>query len=607
MKREEGTGESGHSLHAAPGQYFNGKADETSQSYLEERHQTVLDSIEEGYVEVDLRGTVVFCNEAYGRIIGHPMDELPGLNYREYMTEDVAETVFAAYNTVYKTGVPNKGFCYEVITKTGVRRTIENSISLIRDSKGRQIGFRSVVRDITARKAAEEELERHRSHLQAIFESVKDGIITFDSHMVLVEANKAAEDICGLAAKKDVGRVLPDCLARCDRSCLDAIQESLRNETAIMEHEIQCNHRDRPQQRAIITGSRLLSPHDQLMGTVLVVRDITRLSNLEQELRERNQFRNIVGKSGKMQDLYGLLNSLVDIDTTVLITGESGTGKSLVANAIHYSGNRAQKPMVTVNCAALPESLLESELFGHVKGSFTGAVKDALGRFQAASGGTILLDEIGDIPPRIQLKLLRVLEEREFERVGESVPIKADVRVITCTNRDLKERVRLGEFREDLYYRLKVVEIKIPSLRERTDDIPFLVDHFLGIFNKSFGKSIQRLSDEVMEIFMRYPWPGNIRELRHSMEHAFVLCRGPIICPDHLPVDMRGRHDPVQSMNRRLPVEEREEILTVLDRTYWNKAQAARLLGIDRSTLYRKIHKYRLSKTEGNVLRATDM
>ena len=607
MKKEKEAGESGNSPHAAAVRYFDGKADETSPRYLEERHQTVLNGIEEGYVEVDLRGTVVFCNEAYGRIIGRPMDELPGLNYREYMTEDVAETVFAAYNAVYRTGVPNKGFCYEVITKTGARRIIENSISLISDSKGRQIGFRSVVRDITDRKAAERELEKHRGHLQAIFESVKDAIITFDSGMVLVEANKAAEEICGLAAR-DVGKVLPDCLTRCDRNCLDAIQESLKNKTAIMEREVRCNHRERPQQRVIITGSRLLSQNDrQLMGTVLVVRDITRLSDLEQELRERNQFQNIVGKSGKMQDLYEFLNSLVDIDTTVLITGGSGTGKSLVAHALHYSGNRARKPMVTVNCSALPESLLESELFGHVKGSFTGAIKDAPGRFQAASGGTILLEEIGDIPPRIQLKLLRVLEEKEFERVGESVPIKADARVIACTNRDLKERVRLGEFREDLYYRLKVVEIKIPSLRERTDDIPFLVEHFLGIFNKSFGKSIQGLSDEVMEIFMRYPWPGNIRELRHSMEHAFVLCRGPVICPDHLPAEMRGRHDTVPSMNRRPAAEEREEILTVLDRTYWNKAQAARLLGIDRSTLYRKIHKYRLSRTTENVSYATDV
>jgi len=213
---------------------------------------------------------------------------------------------------------------------------------------------------------------------------------------LVVEVNKAAENICGLTAKKNIGRVFPDCLTQCDKNCLDVIQEALRSKTTIMERQIKCNHHHRPQQRVIVTGSRLLSSNDKFIGTVI----------------------------GKMQDIYELLSSLADLETTVLITGESGTGKSLVAKTLHYSGNRALKPMVTVNCSALPESLLESELFGHVKGSFTGAVKDTQGRFQVASGGTILLDEIGDISPRIQLKLLKVLEEREFERVGESVPIK---------------------------------------------------------------------------------------------------------------------------------------------------------------------------------------
>ena len=576
------------------------KAENTLRT-LEERHQTVLDGIEEGYIEVDLDGTTVFCNDSFSRITGYTVKELIGLNFREYMTESMAKTVFAAYNKVYRSGVPNKGFHYEITTKDGAERIIENSISLVRDSKGHRIGFRSVVRDITDRKRAEKELEMHRSHLQAIFGSVKDAIITFDSDGVVVEVNKAAENICGLAAKENIGRVFPDCSTQCDKNCLDVIQEALRSKTTIMEYQIKCNHHHRPQQRVIVTGSRLLSSNDKFMGTVIVIRDITRLSDLEQELKERYQFQKIIGKSDKMQDIYELLSGLADLETTVLITGESGTGKSLVAKALHYSGNRALKPIVTVNCSALPESLLESELFGHVKGSFTGAINDTRGRFQVASGGTILLDEIGDISPRIQLKLLRVLEEREFERVGESVPIKADIRVIACTNRDLKEKVRLGEFREDLYYRLKVVEVKMPSLRERVEDIPLLVEHFLNIFNKSFQKDIHGLSDEVVEVFMNYLWPGNVRELRHSIEHAFVLCRGPIICLDHLPVDIRGHHDNGQRINKKRSVDERKEILTVLDRTYWNKAKAARLLGIDRSTLYRKIHKYRLFKSEESM------
>jgi len=567
-------------------------------SALEETHRTILDGIEEGYVEVDLKGNVVFCNDSYSKIIGYPIEGIMGLNYREYMTEDVAKIVFDAYNQVYQSGVPNKGFFYEIITKNGRRRIIENSISLIKNSKSERIGFRSVTRDITDRKQAEKELERHRSYLKAIFESAKDAIITFDSDMVMIEANKAAENICSLAEKSNIGKVISACSTQCDKTCLDVIQEALSSKATIKESQIKCSHHFRPQQEVIVTGSRLLSPNDEFMGIVVFVRDVTRLTNLEQELRGRHQFQKIIGKSDKMQDIYELLSSLADLETTALITGESGTGKTLVAKALHYSGNRALKPVITVNCSALPESLLESELFGHVKGSFTGAIKDTQGRFQTASEGTIVLDEIGDVSPRIQLKLLRVLEEKEFERVGESVPIKANVRVIACTNQDLKEKVRLGEFREDLYYRLKVVEVEMPPLRDRVEDIPLLVEHFLNVFNKNFSKNIQFLSDEVLEAFMNYSWPGNVRELRHSIEHAFVLCHNPFISLDHLPVEIRaGQNSERQIIKKQQPVEEQEEILAVLNKTYWNKSQAARLLRIDRSTLYRKIQRYQLPKS----------
>jgi transcriptional regulator with PAS, ATPase and Fis domain len=337
------------------------------------------------------------------------------------------------------------------------------------------------------------------------------------------------------------------------------------------------------------------------MGGVLVIRDITTLSNLERELKERHQFQKNVSKSRKMQKLYSLLNNLANLDTTVLITGESGTGKSFVTKRLHYSGSRALKPLITVNCSALAENLLESELFGHVKGAFTGAIKETQGRFQASHGGTILLDEIGDISPRIQLKLLRVLEEKEFERVGESIPIKVASRIIACTNRNLKEKVRLGEFREDLYYRLKVVEVEVPPLRKRREDIPSLVTHFCNVFNKNFKKNLQGLSGEVLNVFMNYPWPGNIRELEHAIEHAFVLCRNSLISLDHLPSEIREYSGTRKWIQERRSVEEPREILNVLDKVDWNKAKTARLLGIDRSTLYRKIHKYGLSKLVGKV------
>ena len=570
----------------------------------DERHQTILDGIEEGYLEANLKGRITFCNESFCRILGYTMKEVLEMDFQDYMTEEMAGIVFAVHNEVFRSEIPHRGFNYEIIRKDGVKRIIENSISLMKDADGHRIGFRSIVRDITDRKRIEQELQKHRSRLQAIFSSVKDAIITLDSGMVIMEANKAIQTICGLKPEKIIGRVFSDCQTRCDRSCLEIIESTLKEKTTVEEYPIRCRHSDRPQQRVILTSSQLTGGDDNFMGSVFVIRDITRLSNLEKELSKRHQFRNIVGKSSRMQGIYDLLENLADLETTVLITGESGTGKSMIAKALHYSGLRSQKPIVTVNCSALPENLLESELFGHVRGAFTGAIRDAQGRFEAARHGTILLDEIGDISPRIQLKLLKVLQEKEFERVGESLAIKSDARVIACTNKNLREKVRSGEFREDLYYRLKVMELQIPPLRERLEDIPLLVEHFLDSFNRSFRKNIRGLADEVMHVFMNYRWPGNVRELAHGIEHAFVLCRDRVISLEHIPVEIRE-----SSLSERRPAEKSsgerpEDILMILNKTYWNKAKAAQLLGIDRSTLYRKIRKYGLSRPDDLLARS---
>jgi transcriptional regulator with PAS, ATPase and Fis domain len=327
----------------------------------------------------------------------------------------------------------------------------------------------------------------------------------------------------------------------------------------------------------------------------MVLRDDTHVSELESELTEHRQFHSIVGRSGPMQKVYSLIRALAAVQTTVLITGESGTGKELVAVALHRAGERSHKTLVKVNCSALPENLLESELFGHVRGAFTGAVRDNAGRFLIANGGTIFLDEVGDISPMIQLKLLRVLEEKQFERVGNSAPVKVDVRLIAATNKNLLEKVALGELREDLYYRLKVVEIKLPPLRDRREDIPLLVDHFRNGFNAKFKKTIEAISSDVMKAFLEYNWPGNVRELEHIMEHAFVLCTGNIVTFDHLPPDFMS----TPGIKHRSPDDARavdsQAILEALDKTAWNKVKAARLLGIDRVTLYRKMKRYNLS------------
>jgi transcriptional regulator with PAS, ATPase and Fis domain len=296
-----------------------------------------------------------------------------------------------------------------------------------------------------------------------------------------------------------------------------------------------------------------------------------------------------------MRRILELIPRLANLDSTVLITGESGTGKELAADAIHTTGFRAKQPLVKVNCSALPENLLESELFGHVRGAFTGAFKDKTGRFQRAEGGTIFLDEIGDISPRLQLALLRVLQQKEFERVGDSRPVRVDVRVLAATNQDLMKQVKRGKFREDLYYRLRVVELKIPPLRERMDDLPLLIDHFLRR-SRGIG-AIEGIAPEVMELFMAYHWPGNIRELEHALEHCKVHARQSVIQITDLPLEIRVKvkKSTFQSSD---DVTSPELIIQALIRAGGNKAKAARLLGVDRSTLYRKMSEHGITDIE---------
>jgi transcriptional regulator with PAS, ATPase and Fis domain len=367
------------------------------------------------------------------------------------------------------------------------------------------------------------------------------------------------------------------------------LQEALQTQKEVRAVRVECRHDERKRQMVVLTSSPLKDRFNNFTGAALVIRDITRENDLERELKKRRQFQNIIGESSKMQQVYKLLEDLADSNTTALITGESGTGKELVANALHYSGNRARKPFVKVNCSALSDALLESELFGHVKGAFTGAVQDKMGRFELAHGGSILLDEIGDISPNIQLKLLRVIQEKEFERVGESKPLKVDVRIIATTNRSLKEKVKLNHFREDLYYRLKVVEVDLPSLRERIGDIPLLIDHFCKLFNRRFNKDIEGVSDEVSRTLSAFPWPGNVRELEHAIEHGFVVCHNRYISVEHLPPEIREYSGYPRSTSETKSRINRQTILQALEKTAGNKAKAARLLGISRKTIYRKL------------------
>ncbi len=449
-----------------------------------------------------------------------------------------------------------------------------------------------VTRAALRHKALVDEKEKYQSNLEAIFKSVKDAIITVDKALVVVEVNDAARDICGLDRSEVIGRPLNSLKANCSNSCIKALERTVRNEHSVEIQHMECRCRHRPEQVVSLTTYPLINHRNRYTGGVIVIRDETRLAVLERELKSRRQFHNIVGKSEKMQEIYMLIEVLADVRTSVLITGESGTGKELVAEAIHDKGTMPDAPLIKVNCAAMSENLLESELFGHVKGAFTGAVADRIGRFQRADGGTILLDEIGEMTPRTQLHLLRVLQSMEFERVGDSTPIKVDVRVLAATNKNLMKEIAQGRFRQDLYYRLKVVQLDLPPLRDKREDIPILTNHFLKRFNIKFAKKITAVSKNVQNIFMAYSWPGNVRELRHAMEHASLLCHGRTIGVNHLPAELKlfssGKNgDDYGRVLRQ-----------ALEKTRWNKTAAARLLGMSRQNLYRKLKKFKVIEND---------
>jgi PAS domain S-box-containing protein len=442
-------------------------------------------------------------------------------------------------------------------------------------------------------KALKDENEKYRLNLEAIFMSVKDGIITVDKDMSVVEINAAAQNICGIT-RSGIGKSFGALPTTCSGKCLEALKKTIASKKEFELKRIECRHNGQVRQIVSINTSPLITGSGEFSGAVLVVRDETILNNLERNLGERQHLHNIIGQSKSMQKIYALIEDLADIETTVLITGESGTGKELVSEAIHYKGKRSSKPLVKVNCSALSETLLESELFGHVKGAFTGADKDKTGRFQRSDSGTIFLDEIGDVSLNMQLRLLRVLQDKVIERVGDSTPVKVDVRIITATNQDLLKKVKRGQFREDLYYRLKVMELTLPPLRERKDDIPFLLAHCLRKFNVKLNRNIEAVSEDVQKIFMDYPWPGNIRELENTLEHAFIVCHQNTITRDHLPQSLRD------FCNEKTPVSldegeiGRQAVLKALEKTGWNKSKAARLLGLNVRTIYRKLEKFNI-------------
>ena len=424
-----------------------------------------------------------------------------------------------------------------------------------------------------------------------ILDSIADGVFTVDRNWRITSFNRAAEDITGVSKEEAIGQQCCDIFKAsiCESNCV--LRRTFESGKPIVNEAIYIIDSSGERIPISVSTALLKDKENNIIGGVETFRDLSVVEDLRRELQKKYSFQDIVSKNRGMLKIFDILPEIAESDSTVLIEGESGTGKELLARALHNLSHRKDKEIIPVNCGALPDNLLESELFGYKAGAFTDARKDKPGRFAQAEGGTIFLDEIGDISPALQVRLLRFLQERTYEPLGATETVKADIRIIAATNKNLEKLVNDGDFREDLYYRVNVLKIKLPPLRERKEDLPLLIDHFLNHFNNTREKMISDVSPDVLSILMSHDYPGNIRELENILEHAFVLCRGSVINIENLPENLRPKAITPVSSSSSLDDIEAGYITEILKKNNWSRSKAASELGIHKTTLWRKMKK----------------
>ncbi len=440
---------------------------------------------------------------------------------------------------------------------------------------------------------------------KVILSSIADGVFTVDSERIITSFNPAAERITGIPASKAIGRHCADVFHSdiCE-NCL--LQETLRTGVEAIDRPVSIIDSRGEKVPVSISTAVLKDDEGEVLGAVETFRDLSAIEHLRKELSRQYSIEDIISKSPEMHKLFAIMPDIAESESTVLIQGPSGSGKELFAHAIHNLSPRKDKTLVIINCGAMPHQLFESELFGYVRGAFTDAKDDKPGKLAHAEGGTVFFDEIGELPLQTQVKLLRLLQQREYEPVGGTSPVKADIRIVAATNRDLQALVAQGKFRDDLYFRLAVVKFKLPSLNQRREDIPYLVDYFIERFNARKGRRILSVSPTVMAALMQHDFEGNVRELENIIEYGFVICHGSIIQEEHLPSEILSgaglSHGKPPSKDNPIieSIDDRSRIVAALKRADGNMTAAAEYLGIHRTTLWRKLRRFGISPDQMN-------
>ncbi len=564
--------------------------------------EQILGNISDALALLDLNGTIIYANDRLAELFGVPATALNGRTWDDLLGTDAAARLGPDN---WHLECPEAHFNIDLPVAPGAPRTFCLTASPVRDETGQVIAvlenFRAMdlLRDmILDLREVADAIRREKDKTEQVIDSIADGIFTVDRELVIRSVSPRFERLLGLSAADSIGRACSDVLAgtKCESDC--PMRWTLERGAIVERCREVVRRGDGSRVPVSITTAFLHDAHGEVEGLIGVVHDQSELEQLRREVNERFTTHDLVGRSAAVRNLIQAIDVVAETDATVLITGETGTGKEIVARAIHHASARRDKPFMSINCAALNDNLLESELFGHVRGAYTGAVSDKAGRFEAATGGTIFLDEIGDTTPAFQAKLLRVLQEKTFERVGDTRTRRADVRVIAATNRNLHQLVREGHFREDLFYRLAVVPIATPSLRERKEDVPLLVEHFIQKYRPRYfagrEERFEGISNRALALMLEYGWPGNVRELEHAIEYAMVSTTSNRIERAFLPAALRQLQPadavaPAPDANPPGPISPAEELRAVLERHRWNASRAASALGISRTTLWRRM------------------